>query len=104
MRAALAYALRRTSARVVLVLGVGCLLFWGATVLRTDSSELPNACGTGTGAYLMHALCRDRGVSTLWDLGAVALTAVVAVIAAAALHRRSRTRQLRAQAGSRVDR
>jgi hypothetical protein len=104
MRAALVYALRRTSARVVLALGVGGLLFWGATVLRTDPSELPNACGSGTGAYLMHALCRQRGVSTLWDLGLVAVTAVVATIAAAALYRRTPTRRLRAPAGSRPDR
>ena len=87
MRAALAYALRRTSARVALALGVGCLAFWLSQAVFDRSARAPlSSCGPRT--LLHHALCADHGVSPPWDLGVVALTVAVALIAGAALYRR----------------
>ena len=88
MRAALAYALRRTSSRIVLALGAGGVAFWlSKAVFDRTPRALPSACGP---AYLPHALCAAHGVSTPWDLGVTVATVVVAMVAAAALWRRHR--------------
>jgi len=86
MRAALAFALRRTSARLVLAAGVGGLVFVGYRAVRPlRLHEIPNApaCPTCLGGYRSFA-------PSHWDLAAAALVAVLAVVAAAALYRRYR--------------
>jgi hypothetical protein len=84
MRAALDFALRRTSARLVFAVGVGGLVL---VVYRTVRPlrfipVAPLACGTNCFPGPVYL-----GPSP-WDLAAAALAAVIAVVAAAALCRR----------------
>jgi hypothetical protein len=82
MAAAMGYALRRTSARVVIAVGVGGL-FW--TVALTQPYLLPGGSGTYPEAPLFGAY-RLLGWG-FWrsDVAAAVLVAVVAIVAAAAL-------------------
>lgn len=85
MRAALAFALRRTSALLVFAVGAGGLVFVVYRAVRPlhFSPAAPLACGTN---------CFPGPVSvgsTHWDLAAAALAAVVAVVAAVLLYRRA---------------
>src|SRR5215471_15860771 len=86
MRAALAFALRRTSARLLFAVGVGGLVlvvYRAVRPLRLLNLSVGPACPTCLSGY------GSRGPSHL-DLAAAALAAVVAVVAAAALYRRHR--------------
>jgi hypothetical protein len=88
MRAALAFALRRTSARVVLAVGVGGLLFVVARAFRPDHRVLTGPCGFVAGCTRSFVV--EVG-PTAWDLGVAAAAVVAAMIAAAALYRRAAT-------------
>jgi len=83
VRAALAFALRRTSARLVVAAGVGGLVFVVYRAVRPLRfvPVAPLACGTKCFPGPVHV-----GPSP-WDLAVAALVAVVATLAAAAFYR-----------------
>jgi hypothetical protein len=77
MAVALAYALRRTSARIVLVLAIGALAW---AVYRTMRPAGPTLGLSLEGYYPF-----VPPPATSWDLAAAALGLVVALVVAAAL-------------------
>jgi len=82
----LGFAIRRTSARLVLAVGVGGLVlvvYRAVRPLRLLNLSVAPACPLCSVGY------SSRGTSP-WDLAFAALVAVVAVVAAAALYRRHR--------------
>jgi hypothetical protein len=81
MRAVLAYAIRRTSARVVLALGIGGLVW---IVYRGLHREGPIAMANGGGTPGFFS----PPMSSPWELAVAAVVALVALAAAAVLYRR----------------
>ena len=94
MRAALAFALRRTSARVILGVGLGGLAYavYGAVgSFHPHPAWLRFTCSQ----YEFPVSCSGLE-SSPWDLGVAAAVAVVAIIAAAAIYRRISARSVQA--------
>jgi hypothetical protein len=80
MRAVLAYAIRRTSARVVLALGIGGLVWMYRGLHREGPIAMAN--GGGTPGFF------SPPMSSPWELAVAAVVALVALAAAAVLYRR----------------
>jgi hypothetical protein len=81
MRAVLAYALSRVSARFVMVLGVGGLVFVVYRALHRDG-PLPELNLGGTRAFYFPPM------SSSWDIAIASLGVLLAIAAAVALYRR----------------
>jgi hypothetical protein len=79
--AALAYALRRTSARVVLAFAIGGLVWVGYRALRVEGPVSCPALGAGGSGI---SFCSTPTASR-WDLAVGASVVVVALVVAAAL-------------------
>jgi hypothetical protein len=79
MRAVLAFAFRRASARVVFAVGVG------SVVLIVFRAVRPVTISLETGGFGM--VYRNVLGSSTWDLVAAALLAVIGALAAAAIYR-----------------
>jgi hypothetical protein len=86
MRAVLAFALHRTTARAVLVAGVGGLV-WTVYHAIKPGGRIPEANGGGTRAWIVLPM------SSPLELALAALVAVVAAVAAAAIYRRRSIRR-----------
>lgn len=81
MRAVVAFALRRTSARLVLAAGAGGLVLVVYRAVRPLRLLQPgDACGTCVGQSVVE--------STPWDLVLASLFLLIAIGAAAAVYRR----------------
>lgn len=85
MAAAISYALRRTSARVVLLVGGGGLLL----VLFRVLGLVPLAPSFGTGTIPMGVARRALPLppASSWDVAAATLVAALAVMSAVVLYR-----------------
>ena len=86
MRAALAFALRRGSARFVLVTGAGGLVTIVYRALHREG-PIPQANLGGMSSFFFPPM------SSPWELAVASLVAVLAVVAAASLYRVYSTRR-----------